>query len=177
MVLHSPGGHFQRVVRLNEAPWFQASVRQLLCGAMGEQMPAFCEFAPTAPDFVPYDEIPWDAPALRQLLMVLQWVLDTADPVAFAPYIQAEAPFDVTERRVLLQAAGADELFPPVLAEELRDAVQYGSDTAPTYRVYGDACHAFLTWGCDGAPPSFEIVRDQARDDAVNFLHDGTLEP
>lgn len=176
VVLHAAGGHFQRVVRLNEAPWFQASVRQLLCGAMGDQMPAFCAFDPAARDFVDYADIPWDDPALRQLLMILQWVLDTADPVAFAPYVSVESPF-ATERRVLVQAAGADDLFPPALAEELRDALQYGSAAAPTYRLYEDACHAFLAWGCDGAPPSFQSVRDQARDDAVNFLRDGTLEP
>lgn len=170
-VLHTPGGHFARVVQDNAAPWFQESVRQLLCGAVGEAQPAFCQFDPAAADYIPYAAIPWNDPNLRQILMIMQWVLDPADPVAHAPYVSAAG------RQVLVQVAGDDDLFRPSIAAELAAAIQYDAGTGPALRVYDGACHAFLAWGCDGAPPSLQDVRESARDDAAAFLRDGTLAP
>lgn len=170
-VLNAVGAHFQTIFESATGEEMQAYVRGTLCNFYGGVGNPICVENPVDPSFVAYDAL-WERDELSEFLPMAQWILDKADPLAFAPYVFEEPLFE-DEHEVLVQIVTDDGTFASEGAQELYQAIG-----APALQEsYAGVCHAFLSGRCPGEDgnPAVGIVRASAVDDLVSFLVDGRL--
>lgn len=112
--------------------------------------------------------VPRESAEGRRLLDVMRWILDGADPINVARALTLEPPPGAAPRRVIVQEAGQDVVFPGTFAEALaRDLglpllagkpAQTSGSGATVSTYFPSAGHRFLL----GAEPSSGFAQAQA---------------
>jgi dienelactone hydrolase len=145
LVLNVPGAHFTSLITQTQEEWLK-DMLQGIFAALG---------------------VDPQAPETARLMPLLQWALDPADPINFAPLLCSRPLEGHAKVPTLVQLASADLLMVPAITDELFLALEHEACAGSIGRTVYEGGHGFLTSTCAGQGCAQQSA---ARDEIVGFF-------